>query len=67
MERILKAQYDAKKPLESMMNTMRTGERYVRNIAQSKRFFNDISEGRGVDVARGRGYSRNTYMGINAG
>ena len=49
------------------MNTMRTGERYVRNIAQSKRFFNDISEGRGVDVARGRGYSRNTYMGINAG
>lgn len=67
MERILKAQYDAKKPLESIMKTVRTGERYVRNIAQSKQFSNDIYQGRGLEVARGRGYSQNTYMGYNKG
>ena len=43
------------------------GSRYVRNIAQSKRFANDIYQGRGLDVARGRTYSQNTYMGYNNG
>ena len=42
------------------------GGRYTRNIASSKRFANDVNE-RGVDSARGRSYSQNTYMGINAG
>ena len=42
------------------------GERYVRNIAQSRRFANDY-ERSGVDQARNRTYSQNTYMGINAG
>lgn len=41
--------------------------RYVRNIAQSKRFRNDLNQGRGFDVARSRSYSQNTYMGYNAG
>ena len=67
MERIIKAQYDAKKSTDTIMNTMRIGERYVRNIAQSKRFSNDVYGGRGIDAARGRKYSQNTYMGINAG
>ena len=42
-------------------------ERYIRNIAQSRRFANDVNNGKGIDVARGRRYSQNTYMGINAG
>lgn len=46
---------------------IKAGERYVRNIAQSKQYANDIYGGKGVDVARGREYSQNTYMGINAG
>lgn len=43
------------------------GNRYVRNIASSKRFANDIYKGRGLDVARSRTYSQNTYMGYNNG
>lgn len=42
------------------------GERYVRNIAQSKRFSDDYNRS-GVENARKRSYSQNTYMGINAG
>lgn len=42
------------------------GERYIRNIAQSRRFSNDY-ERKGVNQARQRTYSQNTYMGINAG
>ena len=41
--------------------------RYTRNIAQSKRFANDLSNDRGLEVARSRGYSQNTYMGRNEG
>lgn len=42
------------------------GERYIRNIAQSRRFTNDY-ERSGVEQARNRTYSQNTYMGTNAG
>lgn len=42
------------------------GERYVRNIAQSKRFSNDYKRS-GVESARNRSYSQNTYMGYNNG
>ena len=45
----------------------RIASKYVTNIAATQRFANDIYGGRGLDVARGRGYSQNTYMGINAG
>lgn len=50
-----------------MGRIMRAGERYVMNIAQSKQYANDIYGGKGVDVARGREYSQNTYMGFNNG
>ena len=42
-------------------------DRYVRNIAQSKRFANDIYGGKGIGAARNRKYSQNTYMGSNKG
>ena len=50
-----------------MGRILRAGDRYVLNIAQSKQYANDIYGGKGVDVARRREYSQNTYMGINAG
>ena len=50
-----------------MGRILRTGDRYVLNIAQSKQYANDIYGGKGVDVARRRAYSQNTYMGVNAG
>lgn len=41
-------------------------DKYTRNIAQSKRFSNDYQRS-GVENARKRTYSQNTYMGVNAG
>ena len=52
--------------LQRMNRTMAIGDKYVRNIAQSKRFYNDYKRS-GVESARKRSYSQNTYMGINAG
>lgn len=46
---------------------LKVGDRYVLNIAQSKQYANDIYGGKGVDAARRRAYSQNTYMGVNAG
>ena len=44
------------------------GSRYVQNIASMKRFANDVYGGKGLKVARGRKYSRSTYMmGNNEG
>lgn len=40
---------------------------YVRNIAQSKSFANAIYGGVGLEAARSREYSQNTYMGYMAG
>lgn len=57
-------------PTQSVNRINRIGEiasRYTRNIASSKQFANDINNGKGVNTARGREYSQNTYMGINAG
>jgi hypothetical protein len=42
------------------------GERYIRNIAQSKQFTSDFIRS-GAALARGRAYSQNTYMGLNNG
>lgn len=50
-----------------MGRILRAGDRYVLNIAQSKQYANDIYGGKGVDVARRRAYSQNTYMGFNEG
>ena len=50
-----------------MGRILKAGDRYVLNIAQSKQYANDIYGGKGVDVARGREYSQNTYMGFNNG
>ena len=55
------------KSLKAIGRTLETGDRYIRNIAQSKRFASDVYNGRGIGAARSRRYSRNTYMGINAG
>ena len=52
--------------MKRMGRIINIGERYVRNIAQSKRFSNDY-ERSGVENARKRTYSQNTYMGINVG
>lgn len=57
-------------PTQSVNRIGRIGniaDRYIRNIAQSKRFANDVYSGKDLKVARGREYSQNTYMGINAG
>ena len=53
--------------MKRMNRTMAIGDKYVRNIAQSKSFANAIYGGKGVDVARSRQYSQNTYMGYNNG
>ena len=76
MARLLNATRERDKATtkEGRQNTMKRlgriieiGERYTRNIAGSKQFTNDFFSDRGVDGARGRQYSQNTYMGINAG
>ena len=57
-------------PTQAVRRISRIGEiaeRYTRNIAQTRTFANDIYGGRGVETARGRAFSQNTYMGINAG
>lgn len=40
---------------EALLNrARRVADKYIRNIAQTKRFANDIYQGRGLGVARGR-------------
>ena len=72
MERLLNAIPRGKNKEQRASNASRIdringiGERYIRNIAQSKRFFNDYKRS-GVNNARKRTYSQNTYMGYNKG
>ena len=42
------------------------GNKYIRNIAQSKTFANSVNNG-DLKGARSKQYSQNTYMGYNNG
>ena len=52
---------------ERAQRVVEASTRYVNNIGNKKAFARDINQGRGFEGARDRIYSRNSYMGTNAG
>lgn len=67
MDRLVRLQRERGNSISRVERTIAAGDKYVRNIAQSKRFANDVYSGKDLSVARGREYSQNTYMGYNNG